>query len=350
MPFGNLTYLAGIIIALAVYALIGRRFRTIYLLVLSLGFIGFISPESLVILLLMSSLTYACYSGMRSRGTPFMWFTLGLSANILGLFFFREFSLSQSWSESPFLVEYVLIAVGISFYSLQNIGVLIKEKLRPADNVMPFIDFMLFSAFFPKIISGPVLRHENFMPQLHMDREVDWIPGLQRILFGIVKKTVIADRLAYLVNHNFEAIDHSGWNNLIIAHLFALQLYFDFSGYTDIALGSARLFGFKLTENFKLPLRATSITEFWRRWHISLTTWLRDFVYTPIAFGLRGSTAGILLAILITFLLSGVWHGFAWTFIVYASCHALYLILEFLLKDIRLKIKKTIGRTVFGIV
>ncbi len=349
MPFGNLTYLVGLIVALLIYSAVGTVFRTLYLLLLSLGFLGYISPESLVILLLVSSLSYACYSGMRGQTNRSLWFFLGVAINLTGLFFFREFSIRESWSISSYSVEYALIAVGISFYSLQNLGVLIKEKLQPSAMTIPFTDFMLFSAFFPKIISGPLLRHENFLPQLSPDRNIDWVPGIQRILFGIVKKTVIADRLAYLVNHNFETVDPTGWNNLIVAHLFALQLYFDFSGYTDIALGSARLFGFKLTENFNFPLRATSITEFWRRWHISLTSWLRDFVYTPVAFGLRGSVLGILLAILITFALSGIWHGLALTFIIYACTHAAYLMGEFLLRDFRMKIKVVVGKSVFNL-
>jgi len=236
-----------------------------------------------------------------------------------------------------------LLPVGISFYTFQTLGYTLdvyNEEIEPENN---FLVFALYVSYFPQLVAGPIERAGALLPQLRQKYELVYaksIDGLRLILIGLFKKVVIADRLAIYVDLVFDQPElYSSGSLMMAAVFFTLQIYCDFSGYSDIAIGTAKLFGVDLMENFKGPLLSKSVTEFWRRWHISLSTWFRDYLYTPIAFSMRSmGSRNYILPILITFTIIGVWHGANWTFILFGFLHALALLFEAMTKDGREKL------------
>jgi D-alanyl-lipoteichoic acid acyltransferase DltB (MBOAT superfamily) len=237
---------------------------------------------------------------------------------------------------------------------LQNIAFLTDSYFKRLKFKTTFLEFSLYAVFFPKILTGPIEFPKEFIPQIQSlnDRKQLLIEGSQRILLGLVKKIVIADRLAELVHYNFD-LETSGFGvtNLVVAAIFTFQLYFDFSGYTDIAIGSSKMLGIDLKENFQFPLGSKSITDFWRKWHISLTSWLTNYIFYPLSFRMRKwNKIGVIIAIIITFLISGIWHGFALTFLMYALLHSLYLIIELITQNQREKFKQLIPNTIHTII
>lgn len=220
----------------------------------------------------------------------------------------------------------LLLPVGISFYTFQAIGYSIdvyKRKMEPTHDV---VSFLAFVSFFPQLVAGPIERATRLLPQFYVSRHFDYIKavdGMRQILWGLFKKIVVADNCAHTVNMIFNNYsEYSGSTLFYGGILFAFQIYGDFSGYSDIAIGSARLFGIDLTRNFNFPYFSRDIAEFWRRWHISLNTWFRDYIYIPLG----GSREGVKIAVrntFIIFLVSGFWHGANWTFIVWGLLHAL---------------------------
>lgn len=225
----------------------------------------------------------------------------------------------------------VLLPVGVSFYTFQSMSYTLdiyQGKIKPARNLL---EFMLFVAFFPQLVAGPIVRARQFLPQLeHVPtyREEAMISGLYRIFKGLVKKVVIADTLGRLLvdpvfSHSTQA---TGMAALCAMYAVALQVYYDFSAYTDIAIGSGRLLGFWLPENFNAPYRATNIEAIWRRWHMTLTTWVRDYFYVPLTLGTRRSSAFVPYRnLIIAMLLVGLWHGAAWTFVLFGLYHGIGL-------------------------
>ena len=247
--------------------------------------------------------------------------------------------------------------IGISFYIFTAIGYVLDVSWGsiPAERSLP--DIALLLAFFPKLVCGPIVRAEDFLPQLKEDRRVTLKSieaGVQIFVFGLFKKIVLADRLAIFVDDVFAAAPAYGSLTIWLA-VFSnlLQVYFDFSGYSDMAVGASRVFGYDIKRNFDLPLIAENISDYWDRWHISLSSWLNEYVFNPIAFGLKRRAArlprdkrkryGMLsdyAALLLTFLVSGLWHGAGLTFIVWGLCHGIYSILHAMYANGR---KKRIG-------
>tara|TARA_B100001109_G_C18856991_1_gene472171 strand:- start:152 stop:1582 length:1431 start_codon:yes stop_codon:yes gene_type:complete len=220
----------------------------------------------------------------------------------------------------------VILPVGISFYTFQTLSYSIdvyKRKIEPSKDA---VSFFAFVSFFPQLVAGPIERASNLLPQFNVKRKFDLsasVDGMRQILWGFFKKIVIADNCAVLVNDIFaHHQDYSGSTLAIGAILFAFQIYGDFSGYSDIAIGTARLFGFQLMKNFAFPYFSRDIAEFWRRWHISLSTWFRDYVYIPLG-GSRLSKSKTVRNTMIIFLVSGFWHGANWTFVFWGFFHAL---------------------------
>jgi D-alanyl-lipoteichoic acid acyltransferase DltB (MBOAT superfamily) len=221
----------------------------------------------------------------------------------------------------------LILPVGISFYTFQTLSYTIdvyKGKLQPTTNLIVFAAYV---SFFPQLVAGPIERATNLLPQFQKARKFDYsesINGLKQILWGFFKKMVVADRCAEIANLVFSNPSEYNGSALIFGViLFSFQIYGDFSGYSDIAIGTARLFGFKLMKNFAYPYFSRDIAEFWRRWHISLTTWFRDYLYIPLG----GSKVGVwkkIRNIFIVFLTSGFWHGANWTFVIWGGIHALY--------------------------
>ncbi len=253
-----------------------------------------------------------------------------LNLLILGVFkyydfFAKEFAQLFGLSSDGLLLN-IILPVGISFYTFQALSYSIdvyRGKLAPTHDV---IQFFAFVSFFPQLVAGPIERATNLLPQFEKARHFDYdtaVDGMRQILWGLFKKMVVADNCAIYVDQVFNNYQsQSGSTLLLAAVMFSFQIYGDFSGYSDIAIGTAKLFGIKLMRNFNMPYFSRDIAEFWRRWHISLTTWFRDYVYIPLG-GSRVSKAKVVRNTFVIFLLSGFWHGANWTFIVWGAYHAL---------------------------
>jgi alginate O-acetyltransferase complex protein AlgI len=232
----------------------------------------------------------------------------------------------------------IILPVGISFYTFQTLSYTIdvyKHKLKPTEDI---ISFLTFVSFFPQLVAGPIERANNLLPQFYKKRYFHYekaADGLRQILWGLFKKIVIADNCAELVNQIFDNTDKYDGSTLALgAILFSFQIYGDFSGYSDIAIGTSRLFGFNLQKNFDFPYFSRDIAEFWRRWHISLSTWFRDYLYIPLG-GSKGGGWASIRNVFIIFIVSGFWHGANWTFITWGILNALYFLPLLLLKKNR---------------
>jgi len=239
----------------------------------------------------------------------------------------------------------IILPVGISFYTFQTMSYAIdvyKRKLEPTKDIVSFFTFV---SFFPQLVAGPIERATNLLPQFYKKRTFEFdkaVDGMRQMLWGLFKKIVIADKCAPFVSDIFADYTHfSGSTLLLGAILFTIQLYCDFSGYSDIAIGSARLFGFRLMQNFAFPFFSRTMPELWTRWHISLTSWFQDYVYFPLG-GSRNGKWKKVRNIFIVFLLSGLWHGANWTYIFWGFVFALYL-LPSLLSDSRAVMTKTVA-------
>jgi len=240
-------------------------------------------------------------------------------------FFVTEFAQLFHISTDGLLLK-VILPVGISFYTFQALSYSIdvyRGKIEPTKDIIAFFAFI---SFFPQLVAGPIERATNLLPQFLKKREFNYdtaVDGMRQILWGLFKKIVVADNCAVYVDQVFSTYtEQSGSTLLLAAIFFTFQIYGDFSGYSDIAIGTAKLFGIKLMRNFNVPYFSRDIAEFWRRWHISLTTWFRDYVYIPLG-GSRVSKAKVLRNTFIIFLVSGFWHGANWTFIAWGAYHAI---------------------------
>ena len=259
-----------------------------------------------------------------------------VNLGLLGFFKYYNFFLASFVQAFSFFGQEISVSslkivlpVGISFYTFQALSYSIdvyKRKLEPTSDLIAYFAFI---SFFPQLVAGPIERATQLLPQFYRKRTFDYsnaADGMRQILWGLFKKIVIADNCAVYVNRIFENyVEYSGSTLLLGAILFAIQIYCDFSGYSDIALGTAKLFGFSLMRNFAFPYFSRDIAEFWRRWHISLTTWFRDYVYIPLG-GSRASTLMKVRNTFIVFLLSGFWHGANWTFIAWGLINAVYFL------------------------
>ena len=269
---------------------------------------------------------------------------------ILGVFKYYDFFVTSFadlflGGKTEGLLLKVILPVGISFYTFQALSYSIdvyRGKLEPTRDV---VQFLAYVSFFPQLVAGPIERATNLLPQFAKPRTFDYdtgVDGMRQILWGLFKKMVVADSCAFYVDQVFSSWEtQSGSTLLLAAVFFAFQIYGDFSGYSDIAIGTAKLFGIKLMRNFNVPYFSRDIAEFWRRWHISLTTWFRDYVYIPLG-GSRCSKAKIVRNTFVIFLLSGFWHGANWTFIAWGAYHAL-LFLPLILTGKNRKYRDTVA-------
>ena len=356
MSFNSIYFLNFIFIVVIVNYFIKQQHRAFFLSIASVFFIFCFNIESLVSLFVFSIFTFLIAFKVSSNK---MLFYLSIAINILATVLFNYLTFKNKSVEITvtcisFDINRFLIALGLSFYSLQNISYLIEirnKNLRPETN---FVNYFLFNGFFAKIISGPIIQPTVFFSQSinRLITNQDLVFGFQRILLGLFKKLVVADRLAPAVASIFNYDNnYSGLTTLAAIYLFTLQLYFDFSGYIDIALGAARMVGINLPENFNFPFRSTSISEFWRRWHITLINWLTNYIYYPIVYQLRSwKKMATVVGILITFFVSGIWHGIGFTFLAWAGCHILYLMFELFTKTIRFELKSKISPFLFKLI
>jgi len=285
---------------------------------------------------------------------------VSLIANLGALFFFKyynffttsifeisaRFNLFQG-HDAPLL--HLMMPVGISFYTFQIVSYTIdiyKGKI-PAERHLGI--FALYVAFWPRLVAGPIERADRLMPQFRKELSFNYASatdGLRLVLWGMIKKVVIADKLAIYVNQVFDHCgDYTGAPLIIASIFFTIQIYCDFSGYSDMAIGTARVMGYQLTDNFRHPYFAHSLREFWQRWHISLSTWFRDYLYIPLG-EKRVVKCRFYYNLFITFLVSGLWHGANWTFVVWGGLHGIYLVLENIIEELFSRIRKI--RTVSG--
>ena len=332
------------------------KLQNLFIVVASYVFYGWWDWRFLVLLAFTSLFSFA--SGLaieKYQDTP----RKAKAANILNIvvnllilgvfkyynFFVASFADAFLGGKTDGLLLKVILPVGISFYTFKALSYSIdvyREKLKPTQDV---IQYCAYVGFFPQLLAGPIERATNLLPQLEKPRTFDYetgVDGLRQILWGLFKKMVIADNCAVYVDRIFSTYQtQSGSTLLLAAIFFAFQIYGDFSGYSDMAIGTGKLFGFKTMKNFNMPYFSRDIAEFWRRWHISLTTWFRDYVYIPLG-GSRCSKAKIVRNTFVIFLLSGLWHGANWTFIAWGAFHA-FLFLPLILMGKNRKYRDTVA-------
>ncbi|KAA5825598.1 MBOAT family protein [Algibacter amylolyticus] len=265
-----------------------------------------------------------------------LWTSILVNLGFLGFFKYYNFFLDNFITAFSFLGQdiqtstlNIVLPVGISFYTFQTLSYSIdvyRRKLKPTKDL---IAFSAFVCFFPQLVAGPIERATHLLPQFYEKRKFDYskaVDGMRQILWGLFKKVVIADNCAQFANQIFNNSDDMNASTLILgAIFFTFQIYGDFSGYSDIAIGTSRLFGFDLMQNFNFPYFSRDIAEFWRRWHISLSTWFRDYLYIPLG-GSRGGTWIKIRNTFIIFIVSGFWHGANWTFIIWGALNAIYFL------------------------
>ena len=355
MSFLSITYLLFLAVTALLWYLLPAGWKRPALLALSWGFYLLLGPACGAFLLLSTLSTYAC-GRLTERSRQRLWpvLTLLLNFGVLFLLKYTGFFLSLGAralrfagfaAEAPELR--LLLPVGISFYTFQSAGYVIDVWRGTVPAEKNFVDYALFVSFFPQLSSGPIGRAGALLPQLKRPprfSDADLKTGCLRILWGFVKKLLVADHLSVAVNAAFGAVYYWNGGQLAAAVLcLAFQIYCDFSAYTDIAIGSARILGLELTENFRSPYLATSVKDFWRRWHISLSTWFRDYLYIPLG-GSRAGRARTVLNVLIVFAVSGLWHGAALTFVLCGLLHGLFQAAGMLLRPAREALYRRIPR------
>jgi alginate O-acetyltransferase complex protein AlgI len=342
MAFNSLEYALLLAITAGLFFGLGYRGRLLVLIAASVVFYGAFSVPLLALVVLSAMVDFAAGLGIGATEDPRrrkLWLLASMTTNLglLGYFKYANFFLdslaAMTGSEVAALHLDVVLPAGISFYTFQTMSYTIdvyRRRIRPTSS---FLRFFLFVSFFPQLIAGPIERAGHLLVQFdhaatRRFRSENLVAGLQMIAWGMFKKVVIADHCASIVDRVFAApAGHSGWSVAVAAYAFTLQIYCDFSAYSEIARGSARIFGVDLMENFDQPYLSRNISDFWRRWHISLSEWFRDYVYIPLG-GNRGSRARSLANLTITMLLSGLWHGAAWSFVIWGLYHGMLLLVH----------------------
>jgi len=368
MVFNSIIYLFFLAIVAILYYIFPRRIGWIWLLIASIGYyISFIP----IFLFLLAGIVFINYflskwlakiPEEKNTGTLILIIIL----NILILAFFKYFNnifpdnqvhlynVDFFFRVDP--INKMILPLGLSYFTFTVLSYQIEIKRKTIEPEKHFGYFSLYLLFFPKIAQGPIERPQQLIPQLHQSHSFNYdmvVDGLKLMLWGYFKKLVVADRLAIYVNAVYNNSEHHNGTTLIVATIFfAFQIYADFSGYTDIALGSAKLFGFNLTNNFKRPYLASSIQDFWNRWHISFSTWLRDYIFLPLAYSLTNKMKKqkylfvsadkwiYLMAIMATFAICGIWHGVGWTYLTWGILFGVYLTYSNWTKDFYKTIRK----------
>lgn len=360
MQFISFNFLYFVAAVFGVYLITPDRFRWVVLLGAGYYFYGSINEEYLLFLIIPTILVYITAKGLNGKNRRLLLFA-GIIVPLGALFTFKYLDLFITTFGPIFSKEGVsplklIFPVGISFYSFRLISYIADvygEKIEPEKHIG---HFALYVSFFPQLLAGPIDRAGNIIPQIKNKFSFDWekfTGGLRLILWGLFKKIVIADRMAEFVEQIYSnPADYSGLHLVIGAYFFSFQIYCDFSGYTDIAIGISKIFGFKSIENFNYPYFSRNLKDFWNRWHISLSTWLRDYIFLPVAYpvmrlfkkekfaGVKVTSIGYVTAIFVTMFLGGLWHGASWTFVIWGTLHGLYLIIGHITEKRRKKIRK----------
>jgi alginate O-acetyltransferase complex protein AlgI len=350
MLFDSLAFLVFFPVVVILYFSLKQEHRWILLLIVSYYFYMSWRAEYILLIIISTLVNYVAgmqihASRTRSRKRWFLLMSLIVNLGLLFTFkYWNFFSGALRDLLAQFAIPFnpvtlnILLPIGISFYTFQTLSYSIdvyNGKIRPERHLGIFATYV---SFFPLVLAGPIERAKNLIPQFTEDHKFEYeqvTDGLQQMLWGFFKKMVIADKLALVVNTVYNnPASYTGLPLILATVLFAVQLYCDFSGYTDIAIGAARVMGIRLMQNFNHPYFSKSISEFWRRWHISLSSWFRDYLYIPLG-GNRVAVPRWYLNLFIVFLVCGLWHGANWTFIVWGALHGFYLVFALISKGLR---------------
>jgi|WetSurMetagenome_2_1015567.scaffolds.fasta_scaffold01735_6 alginate O-acetyltransferase complex protein AlgI len=368
MLFTNFDFLFYIPIILSLYFITPQKIKWVVLLLGSYFFYLSFKLEFLPSLIFNTLVVYLfgiTIKNSKSAKTKKLVLIFGIAYLVMFLFFFKYYNffsenLNQFFHFSGFSFQApvlnITMPLGASYYVFLMIGYLVDVYFNRISAESNIGKFGLFVAFFPKLVSGPIERGKSFLPQINKKSEIQYdliSSGFKLFLWGFFKKVVIADRIAEAVNNAYSFPDNfSGITLLFVAVLYAFQLYADFSGYTDMALGIAKMFGFNLTNNFNRPYISESISEFWKRWHITLSNWLRDYIFLPLAYSvtrrimkskslkIKPEVYAYIFGIIITMSICGIWHGAKWTFIAWGFMHGIFLAIGFLTKKKKSRILK----------
>lgn len=356
MLFNTFHFMYFFVIVFALYWASSFRFQNLLILCASYYFYACWDPRFLALLILSTAMDFGCGIAVDRIENPrrrklFLILSMALNLGMLGYFkyfnFFAE-SLHDLLARSGVHISIdrlnVALPIGISFYTFQSMSYVIdvyRREIKPTRNLIQFAGFV---SFFPHLVAGPIMRPTTLLPQIERPRTFDlqqFYQGVYLIFWGLVKKVVVADNLAPIVNDLFgRSATIDGGLALLAVYAFAFQIYCDFSGYTDAARGIAKCLGFELALNFNLPYFAVSPRDFWARWHISLSTWLRDYVYISIG-GNRGGKARLYRNLMLTMVIGGLWHGAAWTFVIWGFYQGVILIGHRLLEPYLARIRPT---------
>lgn len=357
MLFNSIAFLIFFPLTTALYYLLAHRYRWILLLAVSAFFYACFIPKYLLILMVVIAIDYVAGIGIESfagaRRKALLGLSLAANIGILASFKYFDFfngnlrALADAigW-HYPIQNLGWLLPIGLSFHTFQSLAYTIevyRGKFRAERHLGIFALYVLF---YPQLVAGPIERPQHLLPQFRVPQVFDvgrTFDGLRLMLWGLFKKMVIADRMALLVDLIYRNPDQFGGGWVVVATwLFAIQIYCDFSGYTDTAIGAARVLGINLCLNFERPYESRSIAEFWRRWHMSLSTWFRDYVYLPLG-GNRVAPWTWVRNVAVVFLLSGLWHGANWTFLVWGALHGTYLVIGRFTAPMRARVTEATG-------
>ncbi|MCU1483220.1 MAG: hypothetical protein JWQ19_4006 [Subtercola sp.] len=365
MLFNSIPFLYFFIITTTLFFTLPHKLRWILLLIASCVFYMFFKPEYILILAFTIFIDF--YAGILMENTDnkkkkrnYLIMSLIANIGILAVFKYYNFingnitgfvNLFHYQNHIPYLK--MLLPIGLSFHTFQAMSYTIEVYRGNYKAERHLGIYALYVMFYPQLVAGPIERPQNILYQFRIKKYFNYdnaVAGLNLMMYGLFKKVVIADRLAVYVNKVYANVDGANSTTLLIAMIFfAIQIYCDFSGYTDIARGAAKFMGYDLLINFKRPFESKNITEFWRKWHISLSTWFNDYLFTPMVINFRElGMFGVSLALFITFFLSGLWHGAGWTFIIYGIMHGIALIYEVLTKKIRKKVAKKVPGWIYN--
>lgn len=342
MLFNSPAFLLFFPVVTIVFFLLQHKWRWLWLLAASCYFYMFFRPIYILILFFTIAVDYTAgilIENSNDKKHRKLWLVASLLANIGVLIFFKYINFfGQTWydltglgsaTNGPLLN--IILPVGLSFHTFQAMSYTIEVYRGNQKAERHAGIYALYVMFYPQLVAGPIERPGHMLPQLHKEQHFDYdkvSKGLRRMLWGFFKKLVIADRLSFFVNMVYaQPHQYTGWPLIWAILFFSFQIYADFSGYCDIAIGAANVMGFDLMENFKLPYFSSSVGEFWKRWHISLSSWFRDYVYIPFG-GNRNGNSKWTFNILLVFAISGLWHGAAWTYVIWGILHAIFIIVE----------------------
>lgn len=361
MPFNSLKYFLFLPFVYLTFYFLGYRARWVALLAASFFFYAALNASYLLVVLMLVIITtygFGIWLGQADTSKTKLYLLWGgIAANVLILFFMKYLpfisvnlkALVRLFSLNAHIQPIVaFVAIGVSYYIFQAISYLIDIYLGILKPERHLGYFALSLAFFPKLLQGPIERTGNLVPQLKVKYEFNYNnmrSGMLLLALGLLKKVVIADRLGLYVNAVYDnAHDFTGVPLLLATYAYAFQIYMDFSGYTDMALGSARLFNINLTQNFNSPYIATSIADFWRRWHISFSSWILDYIFKPLQMQWRNwKNWGTAVALIVTFFISGIWHGASWGFVIWGLLHGVYLACSVFYRPFQKKLHKALG-------